>query len=195
MERTYRQSIISKSMKFITYTGKLFDILSPDPRDIELIDIAISLSNQGRFNGQTNEYYSVAQHSVIVSRMVKNENALWGLLHDGAEAYIGDIISPLKHCDEIGWFIKRIESQIQFAIAEKFDLEWPIPDDIGIHDMRLLVTEFRDVTGRTIGYCAARGADIFIDESVHVPYDEEIKPVMPDVAMKLFMDRYKELTC
>ncbi len=82
-----------------TYSGKLVNVLDPAPEDISIEDIAHSLSQTNRFNGHTSFPYSVAQHSVMVSRVVAKEIprlALLGLLHDAAEAYTGDIISPIK---------------------------------------------------------------------------------------------------
>ena len=81
-----------------TYTGKPFDIFEPDQMSINLWDIAHSLANQARFNGHTMEFYSVAQHSIIVSRLVPNhlDMEAIGLLHDASEAYIGDLVRPIK---------------------------------------------------------------------------------------------------
>ncbi len=81
-----------------TYTGKQFYPLDPRPEDVCLEDIAHSLSNLCRFTGHTDtdRFYSVAQHSVICSTIVAPEAALLALLHDAAEAYLGDISRPLK---------------------------------------------------------------------------------------------------
>ncbi|MEM4379972.1 MAG: hypothetical protein QXL01_04720, partial [Thermoplasmatales archaeon] len=77
-----------------TYSGKKFDYLAQSELDIE--DIAHALSNLCRFNGHTRVFYSVAEHSVNVSSMVPPELKIAALLHDAAEAYIGDVPSPLK---------------------------------------------------------------------------------------------------
>ncbi len=89
-----------------TYTGKKFYPMDSKVEDICIEDIAHSLSLLCRFNGHCTEFYSVAQHSVFVSNLVgKREEktdiffkrlARLGLLHDAAEAYLGDIVSPIK---------------------------------------------------------------------------------------------------
>ncbi len=84
-----------------TYTGLLIDLINPRPEQINILDIAHALSNQCRFNGHCSEFYSIAQHSVLVSKRLLDlghgdECQLAGLLHDAAEAYIGDIITPVK---------------------------------------------------------------------------------------------------
>jgi len=80
----------------ITISGIKFDLLNPTPEQIKLIDIAHSLSMTNRFNGHTQFPYSVAQHSLAVAEMVDAPYKLGALLHDAGEAYIGDIITPVK---------------------------------------------------------------------------------------------------
>jgi len=80
----------------ITISGIKFDLLNPTPEQIKLIDIAHSLSMTNRFNGHTQFPYSVAQHSLAVAEMVDAPYKLGALLHDAGEAYIGDIITPIK---------------------------------------------------------------------------------------------------
>lgn len=61
--------------------------------------IGHSLGMLCRFNGHTRIFYSVAEHSVLVSelmRKVTGGNPFEGLIHDGAEAYLSDIPTPFK---------------------------------------------------------------------------------------------------
>lgn len=80
----------------MTHTGKKFKPFNPRTEDIDIEDIAHALSNICRFNGHVNQFYSVAEHSVLVSVLCPEELKLKGLLHDAAEAYLGDVPSPLK---------------------------------------------------------------------------------------------------
>lgn len=120
--------------------GRKFHFLRFKPSDIFIEDIAHSLSRQCRFGGYTEGFYSVAQHSIHVSTLCK-EAPLWGLLHDAAEAYIGDICRPWKsllwfhHDDDDVWGswngpVRTYESRIQEAIAHRFNLPWPMPECI-----------------------------------------------------------------
>lgn len=122
-----------------TYTGKKFHLLNPKVEDVDIIDIAFSLSRQCRFNGHTLFFYSVAQHSLLVSQNVSVENKKWGLLHDAAEAYIGDIVSPLKLL--LGLQLKNIEWRIRKRISEKFKLSFLIPDEVSKIDQSILHDE------------------------------------------------------
>jgi hypothetical protein len=84
-----------------TWSGEKVAPLDPDPESIKLDDTAHGLSNLGRFAGQGATAYSVARHSVHVSREVEArggtiEAQRWGLLHDGAEAYLSDVPGPVK---------------------------------------------------------------------------------------------------
>jgi hypothetical protein len=77
-------------------SGKLIDLAHPQTTDIDIEDIAWSLSNIMRFNGHLSTQISVARHSLEVSRLVPTELALAALLHDAHEAYVGDIVRPVK---------------------------------------------------------------------------------------------------
>lgn len=108
-----------------TYTGKKVYPLGPfSPEDVDILDIAHALAHTCRWGGHCSQYYSVAEHSILVSHRIEERFALEGLLHDGAEAYIGDIPTPIK---EQLPAITRAEHRIMSAIREKFDLaiEWP----------------------------------------------------------------------
>ena len=104
----------------ITYTGRMFDPLEPTEADICIMDIAHALANTCRFNGHCSEFYSVAQHSFLVSKALPAKEALWGLLHDAAEAYIGDIIRPIKALPQMAG-MEFVEAKIAKCIADKFN--------------------------------------------------------------------------
>ncbi len=80
-----------------TFSRTMFYPLDPHPEDVHIVDIAHALANICRFGGHAKRFYSVAQHSVLVSRIVEPEDALHGLMHDAAEAYVGDVVRPIKH--------------------------------------------------------------------------------------------------
>lgn len=86
-----------------THTGRLIDPFNPTRANIHIDDIAHALSLICRFGGQTDRFYSVAEHCIFVATIAEERHgprtALWGLLHDAAEAYLGDIVSPLKRTD------------------------------------------------------------------------------------------------
>ena len=73
----------------------------PEITKIEIVDIALGLSNMCRFAGQIHSFYSVAQHSVFVANAVKELGGdriqqFAGLMHDASEAYMVDIPTPMK---------------------------------------------------------------------------------------------------
>ena len=80
--------------------GGKFDFRTQGHDDLTLQIVAKSLSQTCRFTGHVDEFYSVAQHSVYVSRLLVlrgyPQYAMWGLLHDTPESVYGDHSSPLK---------------------------------------------------------------------------------------------------
>lgn len=121
-----RQAII------VTYTGKKFDVLNPDPDLICLEDIAHALSQTCRFTGHTRNFYSVAEHSYYCSKLVTiTEHQQARLLHDAAEAYLNDIASPVKRCLPE---YNRLEETIICTIFNKYSLFGIAPWDERIKD-------------------------------------------------------------
>lgn len=109
---------------FQTFTGKLVDVEHPTPDAVDIQDIAHALSMTCRYGGHCREFYSVAEHSVHVMILgephVSNKLRLSLLLHDAAEAYVGDIISPVKKL--LSPLSTELEDKWLRAIQEKFDL-------------------------------------------------------------------------
>ncbi|MHB1000506.1 MAG: phosphohydrolase [Armatimonadota bacterium] len=130
-----------------TYTGKQFWPLDPRPEDVCIEDIAHSLSLQCRFAGHTKEFYSVAQHCVLVARNVPPEAALWGLLHDATETYLVGMSRPLKRSSAVGSEYRRIENHLAKVIAHRFGLPVVCPEGVHKIDDRVLMSEARDLLG------------------------------------------------
>lgn len=128
-----------------TRSGKKFDPLNPDPATIDIEDIAHALSQVCRFTGHCSRFYSVAEHSVRVSRRVFQltgdwEQAMWGLLHDASEAYLADIARPVKRTPELLLYC-RIEGRLQRRIAHRFNLGSEEPAAVKRADVELLGVE------------------------------------------------------
>lgn len=103
----------------VTYSGNKFYPDNFKPSDVHLTDIAHALCNICRFGGHCDIHYSVAEHSLHVAELVK-EHKLTALLHDAAEAYLGDIPTPIKaYLPEY----KAMEKKVLDAIYERFDIE------------------------------------------------------------------------
>ncbi len=113
-----------------TVSGRKINVLNPDPKDIDIEDIAWHLSRLPRFCGATipSIPYSVAQHSIQVMREFPITDPLMqlhGLLHDAAEAYIGDIPSPIKHIPSLRQEIKVVEARLIDCIYESINVQVP----------------------------------------------------------------------
>jgi 5'-deoxynucleotidase YfbR-like HD superfamily hydrolase len=131
-----------KSKAYIaTYTGKQFFLLEPRLEDIDIIDIAHALSMQCRWTGHTKFHYSVAQHSYYCSFLGPDGEAFDRLMHDAAEAYIGDPNRPIKHYTEAGTAYRRQEAIIQKAIAERFGYSIVEPASVKLADNSMLYAE------------------------------------------------------
>ncbi|RLC88683.1 MAG: hypothetical protein DRJ03_02060 [Chloroflexi bacterium] len=128
---------------FQTSTGTQFTLPNFNPRLIDIEDIAHALSQQCRFNGHTWNFYSVAEHSVRVSKEVPVEDRLWGLLHDASEAYLGDVVKPLK---VLLPDYQKMEDDLMRVICGVFDLPSRMPESVKRADLVLLATERRDMT-------------------------------------------------
>ena len=161
-----------------------FYFLEPREGDIILEDIALSLSHTCRFGGHSIRFYSVAEHSVIVSTILGSQGAdrttvLAGLLHDAEEAYLPDIPSPIKSL--MPEALKMYET-LNLAIVKKFKLEganWELIKDI---DHRLGSTE-----AKALGVWNKDWAD------TGEPLEAKIYGLEPKIVRGLFLVRYNTI--
>lgn len=138
--------------RITTYTGVRFNLDKPDPRTIKVADIAHHLSMICRYTGAVREFYSVAQHSVLVSYMCDPDHALEGLFHDGSETYTNDISHFVKRAPWMKRFRPK-ENKIQRAVFVSIGLpanthseDVHVADGLvaGLEMMNLLNTPGRD---------------------------------------------------
>jgi hypothetical protein len=166
-----------------TFTGRAFCPLSPQSRDVCIEDIAHALSMKCRFTGHCREFYSVAQHSYFVSTVVPELDALWGLMHDAAEAYLPDVARPIKNA--IAGF-RDIEYDVLQTITQRFGLSWPMPMPVRDADMVMLATEQRDLMSKPpYLWTSIEGIK---------PLESKITAWEPRKAEEMFLHRFKVLT-
>jgi hypothetical protein len=174
---------MSHEPTILTHTGLTFNLLHPTAEMICIEDIAYALAHICRFGGHTNHFYSVAQHSVLVSHIVPKHLALEGLLHDAAEAYVGDMVKPLKNLLPA---YSDIEINIERVIFEKFGFSIPLDPLVKVSDIILLNSERRDVMPSTQGmWDKLNGVDSLPDTIVAWSSSS---------AKDAFLDRFKLLT-
>lgn len=168
-----------------TFDGHYFNLLRPCPSTISVTAIAHALSHLCRFTGHTRHFYSVAQHSLLVSLVVPDVFAREALLHDAAEAYIGDVSSPLKRLLPD---YAAIEANVEGVIADRFGLPWTPEARHAVKraDMILLATERRDLFDAPMG----DEWEILVGTS---PLDMTVSPVSPEKARRGFLERAEEL--
>jgi hypothetical protein len=163
-----------------TYSGKKFDLLDPTPDQVDLRDIAHALARINRFTGHTSPVISVAEHSLWVHALVLREHPedplllAHALLHDAAEACVGDVSAPLKlamrekHGSGLTWF-DTIELEVQAVILEALGLPMPAADQKAIirrADLVSLVTERRVFMPHTGAHPWGSREDIPVDETL-----------------------------
>ncbi|WP_311276125.1 hypothetical protein [Methylobacterium sp. WCS2018Hpa-22] len=141
------------AIQFETYGGGLVDLLDPSAESFTLEDVARSLSRLCRYNGHSQEFYSVAQHSCVVADLLPEEHRIHGLLHDGREFAVGDMASPVKRaiamrCPSFADAFRAIEEGIHAAIYEKAGIALPSPEVEALvkrADLIALATEQREI--------------------------------------------------
>jgi 5'-deoxynucleotidase YfbR-like HD superfamily hydrolase len=178
--------------------------------DIVVEDIVHALSNITRFGGHLSHFYSVAQHSVLVSNilemnlrsgkwsepnMPKEYVLLWGLLHDAAEAYLGDIPKPVKGSILVNTgeqpediFIQKfeaVEAHIMSLVTRKFGLPVDMPKVVKLADRAALQAEALTFKSNTPGHIWREFSDDL--------YGFPVKPLNPQEARVAFWNRLREI--
>lgn len=163
--------------------------LDPRPEDFSIEDIAHHLAQICRYGGAPRHFYSVAEHSVIVSYHVPPPLALHALLHDAAEAIVGDTIKPIKMLAE--WEpVRRVEDQNFQALCQRFGLEWSpeIDEVVGEIDGRLVIDECLALIPRGEDYLRLKGYDL------GQALGADIAAYSPERAEVAFLLRWHQLT-
>lgn len=164
-----------------TVSGRQFWPIDPRSEDVFIEDIAHALSMMCRFGGHCELFYSVAEHSVLVSENVPAEDALWALLHDASEAYIADIVRPAKR------FLanyKEVEGRIMAAVCAAFNLPVIEPPSVKRADNAILADEAAQIMG-------TKPKDWILPEP---PLGVRIIGLSPADAKQAFMARYRALS-
>ena len=166
-----------------TYSGALFFVNECNVQDIPILDVAQALSMNCRFNGHIDKFYSVAEHSVLVSNLVSEENALYGLLHDYAEAFVSDVPRPFKTTitghDEF-------EARIMAEVCALYGLPLEMPEEVRYIDTHICAAE-ANVLSKVVPDWVQH-----YDLSVVDPRD--IQGLTFKQARDAFMTRFNELT-
>lgn len=169
------------SKSIVTFSGDRFSLDNPN---FSIVDIAHALSMNCRFNGHLKSFYSVAQHSCIACEVARKEDELKALLHDAHEAYTTDMPWPFK---DKAPGIKELQDAIDSKLYDYFGVDNPYTEAIKKIDIRLGLTEARDLMMNKDIYktfCAYKDG--------YRPYPFEIEPMDPIQAESQFLDYYRE---
>ena len=183
-----------RNRNILTYTGRLFDFWEPTPEMICIEDIAHALALTNRYGGHTHTPYSVAEHCERMSYPELPGDPLTNLLHDAAEAYVGDIASPqkqyLRFCMNtqvmgVDYSFAATEKRILDVIYEALKIEQIDHSDTKKADLIMLATEVRDLMPITTAFDSWLG-DV-------EPLEDKICPMRWEFAEDAFLARFEEL--
>jgi hypothetical protein len=172
---------MEKGPTIMLQSGAWFDFSNPASSNFTIEDVAHGLANICRYAGQCRRFYSVAEHSMLVSETAVGFE-LEALLHDAAEAFMGDITRPLK---QMLPEYKNIENGVEEAILMRFGLTIPLPLGIKDADLRVLAAEQSQIM--------PRGTDDWAREQNVVPAPIIVRHLGPEEAKRAFLDRYERL--
>lgn len=173
------------------------------PEQVDIKTIARHLACQSRWLGATQHRflknrisYSVAEHSVYVADYVARELgrpdlAFEALMHDAAEAYIGDMIRPLKYSPAFHDTFKALELKVEAVIAQKYCLPFPMSPEVKIADNAVCMAEWEQIVPRSPD--EQWGADVVKPGVIVKAAPIGIAMLQPYEAYELFMERFDTL--
>ena len=167
---------------FVTRSGNKFFPLAPKPEEILIDDIAFALSNISRFGGHV-EFYSVGEHCCHIYDACPPHLKFLGLMHDSPEAYLGDVVRPLKH--QLPDY-QQAEHNLWLIIANKFHLS-PDQSPIKPFDNRAMLTERNQLME-----AGPNTRNWYWDHAGLKPLDFKVGNWPPMVTRMEFMKRYRE---
>lgn len=162
--------------------GAELDFLDPWSSNFTIEDVAHGLAHICRYAGQCAAFYSVAEHSLLVSETCKNHE-LVALMHDAAEAFVGDVTRPLK---QLLPDYKKIEKNVQSAILTRFGISGVTPPEVKEADVRVLAAEQAQIMPPALSEWARK---LGIE-----PAPVTVKFYPPSVAKERFLARFRALT-
>lgn len=175
--------------------GRWVDPFKLKPKDIRIEDIANSLSRICRYNGFIDnlEFYSVAEHSYLASYIAPIGYELEALLHDAREAYLQDLVRPLKRASFIksgdcyfSW--SEVEHFVHYVIAEKFGIPKDVSDTVKKIDNIMLATE------KEVLLDTSDERDMWRSIEDVKPSNISIHGFFPKVMIAKFLTRFIELS-
>lgn len=183
----------STNHKVLFGSGIHVDYANPTEDQIDIHDIARGLAATPRFRGQLLRPYNVAEHSIRVARAIAPKargRQLCALMHDAAEAYLGDMPSPVKallpdYCE--------LEDRFMKVISKKYEFTYPIPDEVKQLDMEILLAEIRDLhpTGQISEGCLGKLAEC---EAHDLMITRSSGPYHQSICQREFLTYYYQLT-
>lgn len=183
-----------------TFTGRSFNLLYPTADMVCIEDIAHHLAMVCRWSGSVRSFFSVAQHSILVSRVCPPELQKWALLHDAAEAYIGDLSRPLKAIlrdmelpNVLSSSFDDIEEVILRQVAVAFELEWPKPDALSHYDDQIQKFEGLTLVAHDGRFHDRSGAVAEIPDLERAIPEAYATPMLPADAETAFLARYRKI--
>jgi len=128
-----------------TLLGNTVNLADVRPEDLHMADIATSLHQIMRFNGHAYRGYSVLSHSMVMCDMAEPEFKMEALLHDAGEAYLGDIIVPVK---EMFPDIALFENEVTALIMDKFSAGYKVNTRNGTYNKSPYISSLDRRLGR-----------------------------------------------
>ena len=182
--------IEARTFDIETYTGERFSLDFFDPTLIHIEDIAHALAMQCRYNGHCSRFYSVAEHSILLSYWMQRRDhsprlQLLGLLHDAAEAYLGDLIREVKRALPA---FQAIEARMEAAIWEAFCIPPPTEDEwqiVKLGDEVMLACESQ---------CLMKSHGAGWGIKADVDPDVRFRWFQPQQGREMYLSRFQALT-